>query len=262
MSRPLTAQGFTLIEVMISMTILAFISIGIFQAQTQTFRLRESLSAEAEFFNAVRLSMDILGRDISSIYSPSLIRLAPQNKDEAKEPSEILQRVMTSDAGHTSAFWLGATDESGIRPSRFNGSTNKVSFVTLSHARIYRDSAESNFSKISYELARDDENTSGSTYVLIRTESANAFDDDDRRDRKYQRRYPILRGIKKLTYRYWQKSRDRWDSSWDNDKEEYKEKFPDIIEATLEVEGPQRLSFEGVLKFRPEVPLNGTPVSL
>ena len=49
----------------------------------------------------------------------------------------------------------------------------------------------------------------------------------------------------------------KWDNSWDNDKEDYKEKYPDIIEITVEVNGPDKLSHTGIYKFRPEVPISG-----
>src|SRR5690348_1896944 len=48
--------GFTLIEVMVSMAIMVFISLAIYQAMTETYKLREVLSVEGDFYNSIRLA--------------------------------------------------------------------------------------------------------------------------------------------------------------------------------------------------------------
>ena len=97
--------------------------------------------------------------------------------------------------------------------------------------------------------------------MLVRTENTDAFDDDDRHAEKYAHRYPLLHGIKKLRFRYWRKDKDnglgRWETSWDSDKEDFKGKYPDIVEVTLEVNGLDHLSYTGIYNFRPEAPLRG-----
>lgn len=263
-------RGFTLIEVLISVLILSFISLGIYQATTEAYHLRDVLSTEGEFYNGIRLAMDILGRDVSAIYSPTLSK-APDAQpsgrppDAPNLPDPEFAAVLQTDAGRTTQFWLPASEKTGLRPSHFIGAETKLSFVSLSHVRIYRDAPESVFAKVSYEIVRDEENRdfpdAQNTMKLVRTVSTNAFDDDDRRDRQHQHKHTLLHGIKKLRFRYWSKEKEEkgrgWQTSWDNDKEDMKEKFPDIIEVTVEVAGPERLNFEGTYKLRPEVPLRG-----
>src|SRR3954470_4695672 len=65
--------GFTLLEVLISMVILMFIGIAISQMTTKTFELRDVLSNEGDFYNGIRLSMQIIQRDVALMYSPVLI---------------------------------------------------------------------------------------------------------------------------------------------------------------------------------------------
>ncbi len=253
--------GFTLIEVMIAMIILVFISLGIYQATTETYHLREVLSAEGEFYNSIRMAMDIMQRDVAAMYSPHMLKPKPAPSStpdpQAATPQE-LQDLANSDQGRTNDFWLGATERTGVRPSRFVGTDSKISFISVSHVRLYRDSLESDFAKVTYELIKDEEAPAGSSAMaLLKTESTNAFDDDERRDRKFQNKYILLHGIKKLSYRYYRKDKDRLETSWDTDKEDFKEKYPDYIEVTFEVGGPSNLSFDGIYKLRPEVPLRG-----
>jgi general secretion pathway protein J len=266
-SRPLykNDSGFTLIEVMISLVILCFISMGIYQATTEAYHLRDVLSTEGEFYNSIRMAMDVMQRDVAAIYSPTIgqptPRANPSGVPTTQNPQQTqeMMALSSSDAGKTSAYWEPAVDKTGLRPSRFVGTDNKLTFITSSHTRIYKDSPESDFSKVSYELVHDEDSPAGSDLMtLVRTENTDTFEDDDRHALKYQRKFPLLHGIKSFKYRYWRKDTSptgKWDNSWDTDKEDTKNVFPDIIEVKLEVVGREKLTYDGIYQFRPEVPL-------
>src|SRR5580698_2969565 len=70
-------EGFTLIELMISVAILGFISFGIYEAVTNTYRLRDELNADGEFYTGIRLAMGIMGHDIALLYSPMIMTYQP-----------------------------------------------------------------------------------------------------------------------------------------------------------------------------------------
>jgi len=276
-------EGFTLIEMLISMAILIFISFGIYQATTETFRLRAILSTEGDFYTGVRLAMDIVQKDVSLIYSPTL--MAPDTKETSTSPSTTsafasipnsnaqdaerdrdrdrdreIQNIVSSDLGQTTKFWLGAKDATGIRGSRFIGTESSMSFIAASHLRIYRDSPESEFAKVSFELIQDDSRDAiPSSMVLIKKENSDAFSDDQTNDQAFTHSYKLLRGISQFKITYYKRDGNTWktSSSWDNDKEDNKSSFPDMIEIALTVKGPSNLLFEGVYKFRPEAPLSG-----
>ncbi len=252
-------QGFTLLEVLISIVLLVVISLGIYQATTETYRLRDILMHEGDFYNSIRLSMGILERDIAMLYSPTLA--APPQKDNPT-PAETkeMEDVLATDAGQSTPFWSPAIDKTGIRPSHFVGTETKLTFISLSHIRVYKDSPESEFAKITYELQAEKDNSDApelrGTSLLVKNESTRAFDEDESKDLN-PTVYPLLHGITKLKYRYYNKAKDQWLNSWDSDKEEFKNIYPDRIEITVEVKGPSRLQFEGIYHFRPEIPLHG-----
>jgi len=262
-SRQLSQAGFTLIEVMIAMVLLVIISISIYQATTQTYALRDKLMHEGEFFNGIRLSMGILERDFSMLYSPVLMK--PEDKRTNPPPADAqdLQAIIEADQGVQQQFWGAVVDKTGIRPSKFVGTDNKLSFISASHVRIYKNAAESEFAKVTYELQNDRSGLPSAELgqVLVKTSNPNAFDEDDspgNADKaKLKRVYPLLPGVKSLKYRYYRKDKDQWGTSWDSDSADTKNIYPDMIECTIEVVGPSRLMFTGVYKFRPEVPLRG-----
>ena len=78
--------GFTLIEVVIVMVILVFISLGIYQMTTETYKLRDALANEGEFYNSIRMSMDIVQRDVSAMFSPIISRPQPAASPNPQNP--------------------------------------------------------------------------------------------------------------------------------------------------------------------------------
>jgi general secretion pathway protein J len=252
------SEGFTLLEVLIAMAILVFISFAIYQATTETYKLRDVLSTEGNFYNSIRLATSIMQRDIALIYTPMVTVPSPVPSAAPSNLNTTFQ-ASSDDLGQSFTFWSAAINAQGLRPSRFIGTETKMSFISISHYRIYKDSPESEFAKVTYETKRDEKNTDNpDTKVLVKTETPNAFVRDDVRD-PLVRSFDILHGIRKLSFTYHQRDGNTWKTlrSWDSDKEENKYKFPDIIEMNLEVVGPKKQVFEGIFKFRPEIPFDG-----
>jgi len=238
------------------MAILVFISFAIYQAVVESYKLRVVLGDEGDFNNAIRLSMNIVQRDISMIYSPLLMAAPKATKGSGNSEAEF-QQVVAQDPGlgEATRYWGAATDSTGLRPSRFVGAEGKMSFISSSHLRVYQDAPESELAKINYELQKSEREEDGDSYVLVKTESPNVYTEDDRD--KMQQSYPLLYGLKSLQFAYYRKDKERWEKSWDTEKDEFKGLYPDIIRVQFEAFGPSNLSFNGNFEFRPEIPLNG-----
>jgi prepilin-type N-terminal cleavage/methylation domain-containing protein len=268
-------EGFTLLEVLIAMALLVVISFAIYQATTETFRLRDVIMNEGEFYNGIRLAMGIVDRDVQLLYSP-VVLLPPKEQPNpsdrnaalAAQQSEVLQQEEFEREGldRPSDFWEGAVDSTGLRPSRFVGTDRKMTFVSASNIRVYKEARASDFAKITYEIKPDRNDRENGTQVLLKTENVDAFSDDDRpnsdKEKAMVRTYPLLYGIKKLRFRYYWKDKDRWVYSWDSDSSDTKNLYPDIIEIQVEVTGPSRLNFQGTYHFRPALPMGGVPGTL
>jgi prepilin-type N-terminal cleavage/methylation domain-containing protein len=281
--------GFTLVEVMIAIVLLVMISVAIYQATTQTFKYRAKIIGEGDFHAGIRLSMGLMDRDISSLFSP--VNLNPKNfpdpsasaapptgapgsaNPRGSTPAGVsnvaaqaqqLDELSKSELGKTSDFWLGATDLTAIRPSRFVGTENKISFVSASHMRIYKNSEECEFAKIIYELRDEKDPDAGeSTKVLVKIEDSDVFNDSTLATKtKVAKAYPLLTGIKKFKFRYYRKDKKAWENTWDSSHDDMKGLYPDIVELSLEVVGIQRLSFKGIYMFKPETPFYGMDPTL
>lgn len=245
-------SGFTLLELMIVFVIMIFISLGLYKATVETYRLRDILSVEGDFYNSIRMAMGIFQRDVQAIYSP---QLAVPGDPGQPAPDE-------GELGASTRFWGSALDKTGIRPVRLEGTANRLSFVAVSHRRIYRNAPESEFAKIVYELeAAEPAEDTPEGHVLMKRQNANAFNEDDTSDDPHWRNYPLLRGVKTLKFRYYKKDQDAWFSSWDSDSAETKNRFPDLIEVQIEVNGPQHLSYDGLYLVKSEILNGGIPSS-
>lgn len=275
MTSPKHPDGFSLLEVIIALTILSFISIGIYTTTSSTFKLREDLTQEGDFLNAVRVTLGLMTRDLSVVYSPHIMAPEPSTPTPPAgspgfDPRSLgdppdakdMALIMSSDFGRQTRFWAAAMDKSAIRPSRFQGTDEKLSFVTLSHVRIYKDAPETEFAKVSYELQRDTQNKDHpDTMVLVKTEWPSAFAGEEDKD-KTKRTYPLLHGIKKWKYGFRAKGKDTALRSWDSDGVDTKNVFPEAVELQFEVQGPGYLSFEGTYKFRLEIPMGALDATL
>lgn len=272
-------RGFTLIEVMISIAILVMISIGISQMISSSFRLKDVLTVEGDFYNGIRLGMSVIERDLTLLYSPTQFTAPPDDnappitdpilKQAAIRDQEALQ---SGDLGRSSNFWGPALNLAGVRPSRFVGTDSKVSFIAASHIRVYRNAPESDLLRVTYELKPDSnldpriEKKDG-LQMLVRQVDTDVYLDDfssssQNSDHPSLVPLPILRAVRGFKWRYYRKDKDTWSTNWDSDREEFKNRYPDRIEMSYEAIGPFNLSYDAKYLLRGEIPLDALPPTL
>ncbi len=252
--------GFTLLELLISIFILVFISIGATQLYSQTFKIRETLLQDGEFYNQIRLALTMIEADMTSMYTPLMV-LPEAPKTLTQEQTTELNRRFRGDENLEGQYWGPIVHQNGLRPSRFFGKESRVTFLSNSHRRIYKESPESIFTKIEYSLQQDDKPKPGQegTQILIKKSTSNAFDPEDTEEGDpFFKMYRVLRGIKKLKFRFYRLAENKWLEEWDSSKPELKNRFPDAIEVEIDAVGPiNRLKFQGRFRFRPEIPVHG-----
>ncbi len=223
-------KGFTLLELLIAISILAFISIGVYQITAKTFSMRSKLGADAEFYNLVRGSLDLMRRDLIHIYTPQLSAL----------PASLSQKQVvnagdnTFDPGQPTAYWSLKVNNFNIRPSRFAGDNKSMTFISNGHVRLYEDIPESEFTKLKFEIQDDDVNKAEGLKAITRISDPNAFPDENRKSDTEQT-LVILRRVKFARFRYLDGEQDQWFDTWDSSRAEMQNRFPSLIEVSIEV---------------------------
>lgn len=270
--------GFTLIEILIAITLIAFMSFGIYQIMGQTYSLRDTLLGDGDFYSEIRLAMGILDRDVSALYYPTLSRRngatpgsgsgsqtgqpgrppgtpnppGQTGQVAAQQPVDLVALFGVT-ANDRSQYWGPIINKMGIRIPRFLGTPDTLQFIGTSHVRIYQDSPESIFSKIRYEFKDK---------ALTKVERMSAFSMEET-DRDTKREYPLLSSITKLVFKYYKRDKDQWSANWDSDRPETKDIFPDLIEVELEMSrgdresGEKSQAFAGRFLLRPEASREG-----
>ena len=101
------------------------ISFAIYQSTTETYKLRDVLSNEGEFYNTVRLSMSVMQKDIENIFSPTTMRPGPAPSPSPGAATDAASQDLTPNE-----FYASSVDGFEIRNSRFHGGEDKLTFET------------------------------------------------------------------------------------------------------------------------------------
>ncbi len=230
--------GITLIEILIAMTLLAFISIAVFQSTTSSYQINARLSAEATDSTALLLSLGAVEADLMQIYSP-MVGAIPFN------PS----------GGEAQVFWSAPVRSDGMRRTRFTGAAAKVSFVTNSYRRVEADSPRSDLQKITWEIDRNASNT----FSLYRSSDWDAFHYEEGSAKKPER-VALLENLSSGKFSFYRRSDKTWQDTWESEGAYAKDesRFPDLIR--LEVEAPDITNPANYQKWnlvvRPNMTLN------
>jgi type II secretion system protein J len=232
-------RGLTLIEVLIAMALLAFISIAIYQATVSSFNINFKLGNESADYTAIALTLQTVESDLAQVYTPLITSEAKTETTE--QPTD---------------YWSKKLRPDGLRRSRFTGSREKVSFVANNARRVERDSPQTEFQKVSWEIER---NESGA-YTLFRSTDWDVYQYEDRGGRTKPQRVALLENLTSAKFSYYRKSNKTWEDTWDSEGAYAKpdQRYPDLVSLKIELPDPtnnaNNQSWE--IKIKPNLTLN------
>ena len=276
-------NGFTLIEVMISLLILVIIGTATTKAVIDAARLKESLKDETEFSSEFRTSLSLIERDLNQIFNPRWF-LAPDAKtlDPYAQPippipgaiprlsaAEVNNKLRGA-AFQATEYWGPVFDASGIRPSRFKGDDHSMSFISASHVRIYQQKKESIYAKIKYDiikqppnpnLNREQNEKNAGLSSLVKTENTRVFDLDEPKEAPYLQFFTLLNQIKTIKFGYYKFGEKNPVTSWDSEAVDTKGIFPEMVEMTLSLQASNGRTLDAKILFKLEAPNDLLPTT-
>ncbi len=174
-------RGFTLIEVMLAVTILAIIAVLIYGAFEQTARNKRLIDKDLDHYRTVQLTLERMVRELTMAYASTHVN-----------PSPSLQVVRTGFIGED------------------HGREDRIDFTSFSHRRLFRNAQESDQNELSYFMTRHPDQPG--VQVLARREQ-NRVDEDFQRGGTAQ---ILIEDIESFEVDYFDPISSEWVKTWDS----------------------------------------------
>lgn len=210
--KKLSQRAFTLVDVMISVALLAVISVSLFQTMSSSFSAKKHVSQLNDRYHEGRQVIRRITRELRM----SFLRAQPPEETQEEKPAVI---------------------------TRFLGEEDEIYFSNTAHVRLREEGRESDQSEVAYFLRQPPYDTKYRSPTLYRRESRRV---DDRPDRGGTI-WPVVDGVKTFKLEYWDDAKeigdDAWQRSWDSDDNQL---LPARVRVTLELE---RADSRQVIRF-------------
>ncbi len=203
------ARGFTLVEVLIAMTITAIIGAMTLGAFRQVDHAREVARTQMDRLASGRLALTRLAREVSMAF-------VSNNYDHTRYRTD--------------------------RVTEFVGREDELLFTTMAHVRLYRDAKESDQAVVDYTLDADPDHAG--ERALFRREKVRLDDEPDRGGQKDL----VADHVSAFRIRYWDRKKNDWAREWSSKAVDHSGELPSRVRFELELalEGgrTERLSTE------------------
>jgi type II secretion system protein J len=213
-------QGFTLIEVMIAMAILAVMSVLIFSSTTQTINSKEDTEKIDGINHSASLALGKISTDLQMAFLVS------------------------------SPDFLGSA---GTIKTVFIGKEDQMNFATFSHTRYFKDAKEADFCEIGYFVENSKEESGGRN--LMRRESR-TIDDKPEEGGVSD---PMIEGIKEFHLEYFDPKKKEWFKTWDSSQLDFANRLPRAVKIEIKVdnpEGEEPFTYSTIAEIKLNVPIN------
>lgn len=262
-----SAAGFTLLEIVIAVSILAFISLFVARTIQKGMEAKVKIQRDIDRTVSLREALNLVARDVENAFHYRDINVELYNAalDEGcKKPGQSQQQQQQQQQGQPpppppvtppigqqgqqqqqggklSADQCAARKEQKIK-TQFIGEDAKLNFTTLSNIRTQRDEETSDQSEVGYELkdCRSAANRGGSSSSCLWRRTSPIIDDKPLEGGSSA---VLLEHVKKLSFRYLGPGENlEWVKSWRTDGQsgggdsKTADQFPLAVEITLEIE--------------------------
>ena len=226
--------GFTLLEVILAITILSTLSLLSSQAISRALKARSKIQQEVDDVSTLRDSMRMIRTDIN---------LAFHHRDFEKETLDIAKKpkaAAPAAPGAPVAPPPPETKRETVRVSPvtdFMGIESEVNFVTLNSGRLTSANVQADFIEVGYALKSCNNLTTGQASKCLFRRTQNVLDDDVRTGGN---EIVMLENVSEFKLRYIGDTKQDWVSVWNSTSTSSdagtKARFPDAVEVSLTIE--------------------------
>lgn len=214
-------KGFTLLEVLVSVALLAFISTTTGYSVKQAIVNKEKLQGEMDLLKKIHSALNLMKRDIEKSF----------HYKDIYTPIYKKQKISNTHRIPLDEFQEEEKEEKEI--TFFVGETSFLKFSSLNHPLISSDDGVSEQIAIHYFLSScTNLKTKKSSSCLFR--ATTPYLEGVTREKTFENRSVILENIKSLEIKYLSKG-EEWSDFWESDKKERRETsgFPRAVQIKI-----------------------------
>jgi general secretion pathway protein J len=195
-------KGFTLLEALISVTVLGLIGMLTFGTFVRALASKERATEINDHYHEVRQAMVRMSKEISMAF-------ISVHRDCDDPRTETLFKADSAGFGQ------------------------RLDFTSFSHHKMKLDANESDQNELSYFLKRDEKKGVG--LVLMRREASRI--DEEPEEGGVER--VLAQNVTDLDFTFYDPKNDRWEDSWDTTHSDYRGRLPMFVGIHMKVKGPQ-----------------------
>ena len=231
-------SGFTLIEVILAITILSTLTVLTTQALSRALKAKVKIQTEVDDVASLRDTMRMIRTDLN---------LAYHHRDFEKELLDLVNKPAGALPGLP-----GGAPATPVRPTapavprenkrydpvtHFNGAEDKVNFVTMNNGRTTANSQQADFIEVGYSVkgCRNLTDPSKSSNCLYRRTQLVLDEDIDEGGTESV----LLENISEFKVRYIGEGKQDWVSTWNTKNSSdaaTRLRFPEVVEISLAIE--------------------------
>ena len=228
-------NGFTLVEVVIAVSILAVLSLLTQQSIQQAVRQKTKIQNNLERSSELRSAFKVIERDIQMAFHHRGVNDLISNNNLANTPNNT-----------------PAPDTNTVGSTVFKGTKDRIDFTSLNNARIYEGSFESDQNEIGYYTAECRKLTKPDETSTCLWRRVSKIIDDDVTEGGAE--VVLLENVSNLEFKYYNNKIQEWLEEWSSDQTQdsrTSNRFPDAVEIVLETNvNEKQLSFGSVVPVR------------
>ena len=214
-------RGFTLLEIILAVTVLALVGTMIYGGFSQTALNKARVEEDVEHSRIVHMALERMARELTMAFVSTHVN-----------PSPDLRVVETAFIG------------------RDHGKDDRIDFTSFSHRRLYRNAPESDQNEISYFVTEHPDEPG--VQVLARREQ-NRIDENPQRGGKSQ---ILVENVEEFNLEYFDPLLTDWVQTWDTeDVLAQPNRLPTQVRIRLTVEDPRRRGKTQTFGTRVTIPL-------
>lgn len=203
-------RGFTLIEIMVAVAILAVISVLLWQSSAVILNAKLRFEEEDTRVQEAMMALTRISDDLSMSY--------------------IYQTQ--------AQLGTGAHGENLTKiefEAKDGGTQDALNFASMSNFRYIKGSEDIDRAEISYFLKQTEAEEKGDTgYALVKRVQS----PPDNEPEEGGVEYVVLDNVKEFDLQFYNKDTDKWTSSWDSNAPEFNKKMPRAVQVRLVIPDP------------------------